>query len=138
MQRLSAKAQYACQAMLQLAADATLECPTTIRRLADIQQLPERFLVQVLSELKRAGLVASTRGAAGGYRLARDRGDISLWDVIVAVDGEAKREAAPGQPLAELLEAELGEAEQAYRECLESSSLGALLDKATLSPMWHI
>ncbi len=138
MQRLSAKALYACQAMLQLASDATQEAPTTIRRLADGQQLPERFLVQVLSELKRAGLVTSTRGAAGGYRLARDREDISLWDVIVAVDGEARREKSPGQPLADLLESELCEAEQAYRECLEGASLGALVDRASLSPMWHI
>ncbi len=138
MQRLSAKAQYACQAMLQLASDTSLGSPTTIRRLADVQQLPERFLVQVLSELKRAGLVASTRGAAGGYRLACDRDDISLWEVIVAVDGDARRETTPDSPLAELLESELADAEQAYRERLEQATLGALLDKATLSPMWHI
>ena len=49
--------------------------------------IPERYLVQILLQLKSAGLVASTRGASGGYRLARDASSISLSQILTAVDG---------------------------------------------------
>ena len=59
----------------------------TIREIAERHGIPERYLVQILLQLKGAGLVASTRGAAGGYRLARPAASISLSEVLAAVDG---------------------------------------------------
>ena len=66
--KLSAKTEYACLAMLQMAREYENAEPLQIRRIAEEQGIPARFLVQILLQLKGASLVASTRGAAGGYR----------------------------------------------------------------------
>src|SRR5437764_2395382 len=84
--RVSAKAEYACVAMIELAANYAEPQPVRIKAIADAQDIPQRFLVQILLQLKTAGLVASVRGAAGGYQLARAPDSISLADVIAAID----------------------------------------------------
>jgi Rrf2 family cysteine metabolism transcriptional repressor len=82
----SAKAEYACVAMTELAARHTDPKPARLADIADKHGIPQRFLVQILLDLKRAGLVASTRGAAGGYALAKLPDDISLFDVLTVID----------------------------------------------------
>ena len=84
--RVSVKADYALRAMAQLAADAS-NGPITATRLAAEQDIPLKFLHAVLSELKRARLVRSTRGADGGFALWRPADEITLADVLRAVDG---------------------------------------------------
>jgi len=64
--RISAKAEYACLAMLELAANYAEPQPLRVKAIADAHQIPQRFLLQILLQLKAAGLVASIRGAAGG------------------------------------------------------------------------
>jgi Rrf2 family protein len=83
--RLSAKADYALRASLELASAA--EPHVKAEALARAQGIPLRFLEQILLDLKHAGLVASQRGAEGGYWLAKPPGEISLADVIRAVEG---------------------------------------------------
>ena len=61
--------------------------PLHIREISQEYGIPERYLVQILLQLKGAGLVASTRGAGGGYRLARPASSISLSEILVAMDG---------------------------------------------------
>src|SRR6266540_3341721 len=82
----SAKADYACIAMMELATNHGDSQPMRIKAIADQTGIPSRFLVQVLLLLKTAGLVASIRGASGGYQLARPPDAISLADVINAID----------------------------------------------------
>jgi Rrf2 family protein len=84
--RISAKAEYACAAMLELAASHGRPQPLRIKAIADAQGIDARFLVQILLQLKTAGLVASVRGAAGGYRLARTPDTITLAQIINAID----------------------------------------------------
>ncbi len=84
--RISAKAEYACVAMLELAANYAEAQPVRIKAIADAQGIPQRFLVQILLQLKTAGLVASVRGASGGYQLAKPPESITLADVINAID----------------------------------------------------
>jgi Rrf2 family protein len=96
--RISAKAEYACVAMLELAANHGGAQPLRIKAIADAQGIPQRFLVQILLQLKTAGLVASVRGAAGGYQLTRSPDDISLAAVINAIDD---RTLAPRSALGE-------------------------------------
>jgi Rrf2 family protein len=84
--RVSAKAEYACVAMLELAANPGDSQPVRVKTIADAHGIPLRFLVQILLQLKGAGLVASIRGAAGGYQLARAPQEISLADVINVID----------------------------------------------------
>lgn len=88
--RVSAKVDYAIRALAELAAaeaDGAADEPIKAERLADAQAIPAKFLENILLELRRAELVASRRGAEGGYRLARPAADISLADVIRAVEG---------------------------------------------------
>ena len=82
----SAKAEYACLAMLELAVRHGDPRPVRLVDIADKHGIPQRFLVQILLQLKGAGLVASTRGAAGGYQLARPPEEITLADVLGVVD----------------------------------------------------
>ena len=84
--RVSAKAEYACVAMLELAVNHGNPQPVRVKAIADAHGIPLRFLVQILLQLKGAGLTASTRGAAGGYCLTRSPAAISLADVINIID----------------------------------------------------
>ena len=83
--RLSAKADYAIRAAAELAAAG--EGPVKGERLAAAQEIPPKFLENILLDLNHAGLVRSQRGAEGGYWLARPADEITLADVIRAVDG---------------------------------------------------
>ncbi|WP_018680498.1 RrF2 family transcriptional regulator [Actinokineospora enzanensis] len=83
---MTAKVEYAIRACLQLAADAAAG-PVTAARIAEEQDIPLKFLHAVLTELKRARLVLSTRGSGGGFLLARSADDISVADVFRAIDG---------------------------------------------------
>ncbi|MFD7688593.1 RrF2 family transcriptional regulator [Streptomyces sp. NPDC059781] len=84
--RISARADYAVRAALQLAA-APEGCPLTAEAIADAQGIPHKFLEGILNDMRRDGLVLSRRGANGGYRLAAPADGISIADVIRAVDG---------------------------------------------------
>lgn len=86
MMRMSAKAEYAVRAMVQLAtADAGALVKTD--DLAAAQGIPPQFLVDILSDLRTARLVRSQRGRDGGYELARPAAEISIADVLRCIDG---------------------------------------------------
>jgi Rrf2 family protein len=82
--RVSAKVDYALRAMLELAAAGGL---VKGEQLATAQGIPQKFLESILIDLRHAELVASRRGVEGGYSLARPADEISLADVIRAVEG---------------------------------------------------
>jgi Rrf2 family protein len=84
--RVSAKTDYALRAAVELAA-AGGDAPVKGERLATSQSIPLRFLENILLTLRHAGIVESRRGADGGYRLARPPEEITLADVIRAIDG---------------------------------------------------
>jgi Rrf2 family protein len=84
--RVSAKADYAVRAAAELAA-ATSTRPLKRDQISEAQHIPSKFLETIMLELKHAGIVKSTRGADGGYALARPAAEISVADVIRAVDG---------------------------------------------------
>jgi Rrf2 family protein len=82
---LSAKADYAVRAAVQLASSS--EFPVTSESIASAQEIPAKFLEAILSELRQSGLVKSRRGAHGGYWLSRPASEISVADVLRAVEG---------------------------------------------------
>ena len=85
---ISARTEYAVRAMLILAEAATTAAgPVSVDTLAYRQSLPRKFLEAIAADLRSAGLVQSTRGARGGYSLAREPRDVSLGDIFRAVDG---------------------------------------------------
>jgi Rrf2 family protein len=83
--RISAKADYAIRAMVELAAGA--DGPLKGEQIAQAQEIPIRFLENILADLRNAGLVRSQRGVDGGYWLARPADEINLAQVIRAVEG---------------------------------------------------
>ncbi|HET7476398.1 MAG TPA: Rrf2 family transcriptional regulator [Dermatophilaceae bacterium] len=85
---ISAKTDYAVRALLSLAEAASEGgAPVSVDALAQRQQLPRKFLEAILGDLRRAHIVLSRRGSAGGYSLARPAREISLGEVFRAVDG---------------------------------------------------
>jgi Rrf2 family protein len=85
--KVSAKADYAVRAAAELAAAQPSGALVRAEAIATAQGIPQRFLENILSDLRHAGLVASQRGAEGGHRLNRPAGEISVADIIRAVDG---------------------------------------------------
>ncbi len=83
--RVSAKVDYALRAMTELA--AATPSLMTAEQLATAQKIPPKFLESILAQLRNGGLVASQRGAEGGYRLAKQPEEISIADVIRELEG---------------------------------------------------
>jgi Rrf2 family protein len=83
--KVSAKADYAVRASLELA--TAEDGPVKGERISQAQEIPLRFLENILIDLRHAGLIRAQRGAEGGYWLARPPDEISLGEVIRAVDG---------------------------------------------------
>ena len=84
---MSTRGDYASRALLSLALHADESGPTSVRDIAERTGLPQPYLEQILLALKGAGLVRSKRGVGGGYVLARPPSEISLSEIVSAVDG---------------------------------------------------
>ncbi|NLN46277.1 MAG: Rrf2 family transcriptional regulator [Clostridiaceae bacterium] len=86
--KLSVKSQYALESLTALAlSTGGGRIPVSVRDIARERGIPERFLSQILSTLRQAGLLSSIRGAQGGYVLAKSPDDIRAGDVVRAVEG---------------------------------------------------
>jgi Rrf2 family protein len=135
--RVSAKVDYALRALLELA--AAPPGPVKGERLATAQDIPPKFLENILTELRRAEIVASQRGVDGGYRLAKPAAEISVADVVRALEGpiasvrgmrpdeiEYTGPARSLQPLWVELRASM-------REVLEGTTLADLVERSAVS-----
>jgi Rrf2 family protein len=121
--------------MLELAANARDPAPVRIKAIADAHGISQRFLVQILLQLKTAGLVASVRGAFGGYQLTRPPESISLAEVITAIDDRTvnPRSAlgvAHRTGVVEALLAVWREVQEQEQQILENLSLAEILRRA--------
>lgn len=126
---ISAKTEYACLAMLDLASSHLEREPVQLRRIAEAHGIPAHFLVQILLQLKKAGLVQSTRGAAGGYRLTRSPNLITAWDVVSAMDGAETETTTQTQgPAAEVLRDIWNRASTRSREVLQKANFAKLVE----------
>jgi Rrf2 family protein len=147
--RVSAKGEYAIKALLDLAL-RDKEGLQPIQEIAARQGIPQRYLEQVLLQLKRAGLLESRRGSAGGYRLGRPSDQVTVGAVLRAVEGSlvgiepARRGArqARGEFAGDLsdLWRDIAEAVSAVvdRVTLEDLRRRAEERRATARPMYHI
>jgi len=132
--KVSAKAEYACLAVLALAQQGPNAPPLRIRDISESHGIPERYLVQILLHLKGAGLVVSTRGASGGYQLARQAESISIREVLTAVDGpDAVAREAPSSDrrASEILNDLWDRVREAERAVLDQTTVAALVAQAT-------
>ena len=86
--KLSVKVYYACRVLAQLARHHGEGRLAHIEELAKIEAVPANYLVQILSELRTGGLIASRRGKQGGYALARVPEKITLYDIVKLIEGD--------------------------------------------------
>ena len=84
--RVSAKSDYALRALIEMASRVDGR-PVSAEELGRLQEIPHGFLQAILADLRRAGIVMSQRGQSGGWRMGRAATDVSVADVIRAVDG---------------------------------------------------
>ncbi len=130
--KLSRTVGYALQATLQLAQTGSLS-PVPCSRLAAEGHMPERFLLQILRNLVTHGILQSAHGVDGGYTLERKPEDISLLEVIEAVDGPLNPSIPAGEGLSKDSQAKLRQAlEQVTaisRQQLSQIKLASLLER---------
>ena len=84
--RVSAKSDYALRALIEIAGRSQ-GSTVSAEEIGKLQEIPHGFLQAILADLRRAGVVVSQRGQSGGWRLARPASDVTIADVIRAVDG---------------------------------------------------
>ena len=148
--RVSAKGEYALTALLDLAFHDG-EGLQPIQEIAARQGIPQRYLEQVLLELKRAGFLESRRGSAGGYRLGRPPDQVTVGEVLRAVDGFVGGTEPPARRGGGRVRGEhVGDLGGLWREVNEAVS--AVVDRVTIEdlrrraeerrsdarPMYHI
>lgn len=123
--------------MLAMARLDSSDPPVRIREISESHGIPERYLVQILLQLKAAGLVLSTRGAAGGYRLARPARSISLSEVLTAIDGPDAPPRPSQKPAARALATVWELVRQAEHAVLDRTSI-AQVAELSLPHEWVI
>lgn len=135
---ISSRCDYAVRAVVELANRRQNETPHTATSIAGEQNIPEKYLVHILLQLKRAGIVRSIRGAHGGYLLAQLPTAISLLDVVTAVEGPIL-EPLPGMDSAseEVITA-WRKVARTLSESLAEVSIQSILDEAAKPDMYFI
>ena len=132
--RVSAKSDYALRALIEIAGNAD-GAPISAEEIGRRQGIPHGFLLAILADLRRAEIVSSQRGQAGGWRLAADPGAVSVADVIRAVDGplvsvyDVRPEAVRYTGSAEILQLVWIAARSSLREVFESVTIQALVGR---------
>lgn len=86
--KITVKLDYTCRILCELARAYPSGEPVRLEHLSTVEEVPANYLAQILGELKAARLVVSRRGVQGGFLLARPPAEISLLDIIAAVEGE--------------------------------------------------
>jgi Rrf2 family protein len=131
--RVSAKADYALRALIELAGRPE-GTPASAEELGRLQDIPHGFLQAILADLRRAGIVLSQRGQAGGWRMAKEPASVTVADVIRAVDGPlvsvhgTRPEAVSYNSSAEALQLVWIAARSSLREVCEQVSIQALVE----------
>jgi Rrf2 family protein len=127
----SAKTEYACVSLLELALHHNDPTPLRLKAISDKHGISHRFLVQILLQLKSAGLVASTRGASGGYHLGRPPERISIADIVNVIDPpEPLRADEAGTQLARAVHGVWAQILAAQRKILETTTLADLVQRS--------
>lgn len=85
--KLSTKGRYGLRALVDIA-EYSEKIPVSISAISQRQSITVRYLEQILPKLKRAGMIRSIRGAQGGYQMAKDPGEISVGDILRALEGD--------------------------------------------------
>ncbi len=121
------KLDYACRAMTQLAKRYERGLVSCIDQVAEAEEIPAKYLAQILSDLRLGGLVESRRGKQGGYLLSKEPKEISLLDIVSVVEGDWSGDSARvGGDSGEAVEAAWKELWRQFEQGAESMSLADL------------
>lgn len=130
---LSCKSEYAILALLELASQYQNGEPLQIRQIAAQQNIPDRYLEQLLATLRRGGILRSQRGSKGGYLLSREPWKISIYEVLICLEGfdirNSEEEVKPKTPDSSVIEEVWQEARQAANVVLQNYTLADLCEK---------
>lgn len=130
---LSCKSEYALLALLELATHYEIGEPLQIRQIAAQQNIPDRYLEQLLAILRRGGIVKSQRGAKGGYILAREPWKITLLDILCCLEGletsSSQDESQPKTVESAVVQEVWLEARQAANSVLQKYTLQNLCEQ---------
>jgi Rrf2 family protein len=130
---LSCKSEYAILALLEMATHYESGEPMQIRQIATQQNIPDRYLEQLLATLRRGGIVKSQRGSKGGYLLAREPWKISVFDILECLEGldikAGEEESNPTSVDGAIVEEIWLEARQAANSVLQKYSLQDLCEQ---------
>jgi Rrf2 family protein len=135
---ISSRCEYACRAMVELAVHENTETPLTAVNIAEQRHIPEKYLVHILLQLKRAGLVRSVRGAQGGYLLAQGPESITLNDIVTAIDGPVLDPLPAEDAAGADLEPTWKEVAQQIGDVLNGVTLEKMRDRASRANMYYI
>ena len=135
---ISSRCEYACRAVVELARNRDTQLPVTATQIAEKRGIPEKYLVHILLTLKKVGIVNSVRGAQGGYLLAKQPEEISLGDIVRAIDGPVLDPLPVQDPGGEDLAPTWREIAQRIQKLLDDVTVRDLLDRAERANMYYI
>jgi Rrf2 family protein len=143
--KISAKDEYACSAVLELALNYDSDAPVRVQDIAKRQGIPIKFLFQIMQILKRVDIVRSRRGTEGGYVLARHPGQITVGDVLQAVSGQfvqlSSLDPGNGRESTDHFKPIWAEVDRAIAAILNGITFEELVRRARTNPqqlMYHI
>lgn len=139
----SARINYALLALLEIASRHDRKEPLKINEITANQPIPDRYLEQILTSLRRSGIVQSQRGAKGGYVLTREPWQITLLDIVSSIEGDRKNKDSGTLTIErELVQEVWQQADAAFAVILSRYTLEDLCqrrnDRLQINPMYHI
>jgi Rrf2 family protein len=135
---ISARCEYACRALVELANRHAAQQTVTAQEIAERRGIPEKYLVHILLQLKRAAIVRSLRGAQGGYLLGRAPDEVNLLDIVEAIDGPILDPLPVDDAGSEALRPAWKEVAEEIRVILSKTTLRNLMEKAASDNMYYI
>jgi Rrf2 family protein len=135
---ISSRCEYACRAVIELALHQESQGLVTSVNIAEKRNIPDKYLVHILIQLKRAGLVRSIRGSQGGYMLSKPAEDITLLDIVEAIDGPVLSQLPLNDGYNTELHAIWENVARGVASVLERTSVRDLADDAGSVNMYHI
>jgi Rrf2 family protein len=143
---LSSRLEYALVALLELANHQAQGKPLKVNEIAESQSLPERYLDQIFTLLKRQGIISSQRGMKGGYLLAKELWQITLLDVVLAIEGGGNQKKVESNTIDTLEKTTIvqtfGDITESVNEILKNYTLQDLAKiletQRQTSPMYYI
>lgn len=127
--RISARCDYACRALLELSLNWPSKEPLQIKKISEAQDIPMRYLVQILIQLKRLGLVNSIRGKQGGYVLSKSPAKIKLSYILKQIGGPLLQLSDTAEKSDSVFKGVWEEVEEAIEKILDNSTFEDIVQK---------